>query len=568
MDANGDGSYTDVVSALYWVLNNAQKPAIASLSLSGPTSQAINSVIHELYLNNILTVAAAGNENIDACTRSPGSSSYAVTVGASDRGEGNQDIRSGFSNYGSCVDLYAPGSSVQSAHFSGDNASSMRSGTSFSAPAVAGAAALYLQSYPDSSAAIQHQRISEASTASPTIENGARLLNVRVMDICPRDVEPIQCRLTEWSEWSPACPPPSSSCGKPTQKRTRSILSEPSCGADVCPATQDVRYCPGSYDPCPSAFPTQWFGTNDMNTRPVPDLDLQGRTIRYETSGSSAFSACIDDHTGYTPLEDFSQSTKLEMGDDSYVEVDLGDGGSSFPFLGSDKSAIFVGSNGYLTFNEGDFSYMVGEYSEHQEPRVLAQSTRSGNSSKIIKHSFAHVEESVERMLLNTNVEGHNGFVSSTAPHWLRERVAGLFQDMDPSAPGDHGVYFQAKDQGSAASRLVVTFDRVPLWGMAQETNTFQIVLYSSESSQPGAIKLWWGDISGVYRPLVGISPGRFDANQIESNLIPDLGTCNGQALPVVPPAPAAQASPLPPPPPPPASGAMPFAMPGVFFSF
>jgi subtilisin family serine protease len=152
LDANGDGSYTDVVSALYWVLNNAQKPAIASLSLSGPTSQAINSVIHELYLNNILTIAAAGNENIDACTRSPGSSSYAVTVGASDRGEGNQDIRSGFSNYGSCVDLYAPGSEVQSAHFSGDQASSMRSGTSFSAPAVAGAAALYLQSYPGSSA--------------------------------------------------------------------------------------------------------------------------------------------------------------------------------------------------------------------------------------------------------------------------------------------------------------------------------------------------------------------------------------------------------------------------------
>ena len=97
----------------------------------------------------------------------------------------------------------------------------------------------------------------------------------------------------------------------------------------------------------------------------------------------------------------------------------------------------------------------------------------------------------------------------------------------------------QAKDAGTQNSRLVVTYDRIPLWGMPQETNTFQIVLYTEESAQPGAIQMWWGVVSGVYRPLVGLSPGSgLPQGQIETDLIPDLGTCNGNPLPIVPPPP------------------------------
>ena len=543
LDENGDGSYTEVVAGLYWVLRNAVRPAVASLSLSGPTSEAINQAIYELYQNGILTIAAAGNEAVDACTRSPGSSPYAVTVGSSDRNNRNEDIRSGFSNYGACVNVYAPGSSVQTAHFGGDQSATVKSGTSFSAPAVAGVASLYLSSYPDSSTAIQHQKVTGASVSAPTIEADARLLNVRLLDVCSSDEEPVSCVLSEWSEWSPPCPSPEEMCGRPTQRRSRSILSEPSCGADVCPRTQDMRYCQGEYTPCPSNFPTQWFGTNDQLNRAAPDLDIQGRTIRYDPKKSSAFSACIDDHVGYEPLEDFSQAVKLEMGDDSFVEVTLGESG--FPFLDSVTNSIFIGSNGYVTFDEGDFSYMVGELRENQEPRVLLQSSgAAGNASSIIKHSFAHINEDVKRMMMmsSINVEGHDDFISSTAPHWIRKRVAGLFQDMNPSASGDHGVYFESKGAGTAQSRLVVTYDRVPIWGMDEETNTFQIVLYLPGSLQEGRIKLWWGQISGVYRPLVGISPGRFDPDQIESNLIPDLGTCSGGELPIVPPPPTIQA--------------------------
>ncbi|QDZ24953.1 serine proteinase [Chloropicon primus] len=534
LDGNGDGSYTDVISGLYWVQRNAVRPAVASMSLSGPTSLGINQAIQELYDDGILTIAAAGNERTDACTKSPGSSPYAVTVGASDLSASNQDIMSDFSNYGQCVNIYAPGSGVRTADYSGDLMTTTKAGTSFSAPAVAGAAALYLSSYPDSTPETQHQKVTEASTAAPSIESGARLLNLRVLDVCAPEEDAVQCRVSEWSDWSPACPASNGECGRPTQRRSRTILEEASCGGNVCPATQDVRYCPGDYTPCPSAFPTQWFGTSDQNERPATDLDISGRTIKYDADGSSGFSACIDDHFGYDPLEDFSQATKLDMGDDSFVEITLGDAG--FPYLGETKTVIYVGSNGYVTLDQGDFSYMIGEVEQQsQGSRSMLQVQ---NKSVAIKSSFAHIEEDIKRMMISSNIEGHDQFVTKTAPHWLRQRISALFQDLNPTLAGSHGVYFQAKGQGTRDSRLVVTYDRVPLWGMSEETNTFQVVMYTDESSQPGTIKLWWGVISGVYRPLVGVSPGSMPADQIETDLVPDLGTCNGEALPILPPPP------------------------------
>ena len=116
-------------------------------------------------------------------------------------------------------------------------------------------------------------------------------------------------------------------------------------------------------------------------------------------------------------------------------------------------------------------------------------------------------------------------------------------------------MFVQLKDQGSAQRRVVVTFDRVPLWGMADETNTFQIVLHLAGGDAQGQVQLWYGQVSGIYRPLVGISPGvggggggggegggggaaEEGSGFIESNLVPDLGTCSGAALAAVPPPP------------------------------
>ena len=296
--------------------------------------------------------------------------------------------------------------------------------------------------------------------SAPTIEQGARLLNLNVLDVCPEDQDPVQCQVSDWTEWSPQCPPPLHECGRPTQRRSRTILAEPSCGGNVCPATQDVRYCQGDYTPCPSDFPTQWFGTTDQNVRPAVDMDISGRTIKFSPN-STAFSACIDDHYGYQALEGFSGATKLEMGDDSFVEITLGDAG--FPYLGNVKQTIFVGSNGYLTLDQGDFSYMVGESGAPGLPqaagvtedgeasmRRLLSGHRNVSASTTgtgIKAAFAHIHQDVKRMLAaSPNIEGHDQFVQKTAPHWLRQRIAGLYQDMNPTNCDftcTHGVYFQ-----------------------------------------------------------------------------------------------------------------------------
>ena len=134
----------------------------------------------------------------------------------------------------------------------------------------------------------------------------------------------------------------------------------------------------------------------------------------------------------------------------SFVEVTLGDSG--FSFMGQTKNTIYVGSNGYITLDEGDFSYMVGE--------MGGQPVRSLLSVAGIKSAMAGTSQDIKRALIQANIEGHDQFVARTAPHWMRQRISGLFQDMNPSTSGDHGIYFQAKGQGTSSSRLVVTFDR------------------------------------------------------------------------------------------------------------
>ncbi|MFM6966648.1 MAG: S8 family serine peptidase [Rhodoluna sp.] len=142
LDCSGSGSYSNVIAGLDWVAANyvAGTPAVANLSLGGPTSSTLDSAINNLINRGVTVVVAAGNSAADACTSSPARVPNAITVAASD----NNDQFAYFSNFGSCVDLEAPGVNITSTWMGSTTAVNTISGTSMASPHVAGVVALML----------------------------------------------------------------------------------------------------------------------------------------------------------------------------------------------------------------------------------------------------------------------------------------------------------------------------------------------------------------------------------------------------------------------------------------
>lgn len=144
LNCQGSGSFSGVIDGINWVKNNASGPSVANMSLGGGASQAIDDAVNAAVASGIAFVVAAGNDNSNACNYSPARAADAITVGST----ANNDARSSFSNYGSCLDIYAPGSSITSTWHTSNSATNTISGTSMAAPHVAGAAALLLDETP------------------------------------------------------------------------------------------------------------------------------------------------------------------------------------------------------------------------------------------------------------------------------------------------------------------------------------------------------------------------------------------------------------------------------------
>jgi subtilisin family serine protease len=165
LDCNGAGSWSTLIAALDWLRLNAQKPAVANLSIGGSKNLSVNAAVANLANSGIFVAVSSGSSNADACNYSPASAPEAYTAASSSK----TDTRHTAANYGTCVDGYAPGVAIKSAWInSGVNTIS---GTSMSAAFVTGAAALYKSKFGDASSATVSAWINTNATPNVIINN-------------------------------------------------------------------------------------------------------------------------------------------------------------------------------------------------------------------------------------------------------------------------------------------------------------------------------------------------------------------------------------------------------------
>lgn len=165
LNCSGSGTWSGVIAGMDWIAANRKLPAVANMSLGGGASSSVDAALRRMISAGVQTAVAAGNGNQggkeqDACGYSPARTLEAMTIGATTSG----DSKTSWSNYGNCVDWFAPGSGITSAWSTSNTAAATISGTSMAAPHVAGAAALYLQGNPTATA----QQVRDALYAAST----------------------------------------------------------------------------------------------------------------------------------------------------------------------------------------------------------------------------------------------------------------------------------------------------------------------------------------------------------------------------------------------------------------
>lgn len=162
----GSGTLEGVIAGLDWIAANAAHPAVVNMSLGGGASETLDEAVRTLIDAGVTVVIAAGNSNVDACGVSPAREPAAITIAATDAA----DRRASWSNWGACVDLFAPGVAIESAGYADDAGSVFMSGTSMAAPHTAGAAALVLERQPFASPAQVADALRSASTRAVVLD--------------------------------------------------------------------------------------------------------------------------------------------------------------------------------------------------------------------------------------------------------------------------------------------------------------------------------------------------------------------------------------------------------------
>jgi len=205
LNCQGSGTTAQVVAGIDWVTGNHQAgaPAVANMSLGGGADTAIDNAVRNSIADGVSYAIAAGNGNQlgipqDACGSSPARVAEAITVGATQ----NNDAKASFSNYGTCLDIFAPGVNITSSWATGDTATNTISGTSMATPHVAGAAALYLSTNP---------------AATPAQVRDALVANATPNKVTsPGTGSPNRLLFVGSGSTPPPPPPPPSGCANPT----------------------------------------------------------------------------------------------------------------------------------------------------------------------------------------------------------------------------------------------------------------------------------------------------------------------------------------------------------------
>ena len=183
LDCNGSGTYSSVISGLDWIAANyrAGDAAVVNMSLSGPLSSTLDGAVKNLIAKGVTVVVAAGNANADACNYSPSGVAEAITVGATE----NTDNRASYSNFGSCLDIFAPGSAITSAWL-GTTGTNTISGTSMASPHVAGVVARFLASNPTLTPAQVANSLKGSATKGVVVNPGSGSVNqLLYLDVKP-----------------------------------------------------------------------------------------------------------------------------------------------------------------------------------------------------------------------------------------------------------------------------------------------------------------------------------------------------------------------------------------------
>ncbi len=242
LDCTGSGTWSGVIAGIDWVAGSTLRPAVANMSLGGGKSTAVNSAVAGAASKGITMVVAAGNSNADACLYSPSSEPSAITVAATTSG----DARATYSNYGTCVDIFGPGSSITSAWSTSATATNTISGTSMATPHVTGVAALALAANTTASPAAVTSFLTSNATLNRLTALGAGSPNLLVYSLAAgAPTEPAKTTVAIKSLTGK-----SAKSGNGWRAYVTATVRNISSGASVANATVSGSFSPGGTASC------------------------------------------------------------------------------------------------------------------------------------------------------------------------------------------------------------------------------------------------------------------------------------------------------------------------------